>query len=105
MSVGRGLFGHTHLPMLWTERGGRVRGQEPGRSATATWQNANRVLVNPGSVGQPRDGDRRASWLELDPDAGTATWHRVAYDVAAVQAAMREVGLPIRLVERLAHGL
>jgi diadenosine tetraphosphatase ApaH/serine/threonine PP2A family protein phosphatase len=61
--------------------------------------------VNPGSVGQPRDGDPRAGWLELDPEAATGTWHRVAYDVAAVQAAMREAGLPIRLVERLAHGL
>jgi diadenosine tetraphosphatase ApaH/serine/threonine PP2A family protein phosphatase len=100
-----GLFGHTHLPMLWTWRGGRVRGHEPGRTRTAAFADAERALVNPGGVGQPRDGDPRAAWLELDPEAATGTWHRVAYDVAAVQAAMREVGLPIRLIERLAHGL
>jgi diadenosine tetraphosphatase ApaH/serine/threonine PP2A family protein phosphatase len=100
-----GLYGHTHLPMLWAERGGRVRGHEPGRSRAAAFGEARRALVNPGSVGQPRDGDPRAGWLELDPDAATCTWHRVAYDVPAVQAAMREAGLPIRLAERLSHGL
>jgi diadenosine tetraphosphatase ApaH/serine/threonine PP2A family protein phosphatase len=100
-----GLYGHTHLPMLWAERGGRVRGLEPGRTGTAAFADAQHALVNPGSVGQPRDGDPRACWLELDPETATGIWHRVAYDVAAVQAAMREVGLPIRLVERLAHGL
>jgi predicted phosphodiesterase len=100
-----GLFGHTHLPIQWSERGGRVRGHEPGRAAATRFDAADRVLLNPGSVGQPRDGDPRAAWLELDPDAGSGTWHRVAYDIAAVQAAMRDVGLPIRLVERLSHGL
>jgi predicted phosphodiesterase len=105
LSTAVGLFGHTHLPVQWTSDDGRVRGFEPGRTMSSSFADASRALVNPGSVGQPRDGDRRASWLELDPDAGTATWHRVEYDVAAVQAEMREVGLPLRLVERLAHGL
>ena len=63
-----------------------------------------RLLLNPGSVGQPRDGDPRASYLILDTDAQTATWQRVAYDVAAVGAAMRAAGLPARLAERLRHG-
>ena len=52
-----------------------------------------------------RDGDPRASWLELDTEAATGTWHRVAYDIAGVQAAMRDAGLPVRLAERLQHGL
>jgi diadenosine tetraphosphatase ApaH/serine/threonine PP2A family protein phosphatase len=61
--------------------------------------------VNPGSVGQPRDGDPDASYLILDPEAGVVTWHRVAYDIAAVQQAMREAGLPGSLISRLAVGL
>jgi diadenosine tetraphosphatase ApaH/serine/threonine PP2A family protein phosphatase len=61
--------------------------------------------VNPGSVGQPRDGDPRSGWLELDTDAREVRWHRVAYDIAAVQAEMRAAGLPIRLIERLRAGL
>jgi predicted phosphodiesterase len=100
-----GLFGHTHLPVQWTSTDGRVRGFEPVRTSSASFADAARALVNPGSVGQPRDGDRRASWLELELDAGTARWHRVDYDIAAVQSEMRAAGLPIRLAERLAHGL
>ena len=64
-----------------------------------------RVLLNPGSVGQPRDGDPRASALVLDLATRRATWHRVAYDIHEVQARMREVGLPKRLVDRLERGL
>jgi diadenosine tetraphosphatase ApaH/serine/threonine PP2A family protein phosphatase len=64
-----------------------------------------RVLLNPGSVGQPRDGIPTASWLLLDTAAGTATWQRTAYDVAVVQEAMVARGLPERLVARLSYGL
>ena len=53
-----------------------------------------RTLLNPGSVGQPRDGDPRASYLVLDPDAGTVSWQRVAYDIRSVQDAIRAAGLP-----------
>jgi diadenosine tetraphosphatase ApaH/serine/threonine PP2A family protein phosphatase len=105
MSASLGLFGHTHVPMAWVARDGRLDGVSPEATAAVTIDPADRSLVNPGSVGQPRDGDPRASWLELDIDGGLATWHRVPYDVAAVQGAMRRVGLPDRLVERLRHGL
>ena len=64
-----------------------------------------RVLLNPGSVGQPRDGIPTASWMLLETDTGLATWHRTAYDVASVQAAMEVHGLPERLVARLSYGL
>jgi diadenosine tetraphosphatase ApaH/serine/threonine PP2A family protein phosphatase len=100
-----GLFGHTHVPAAWFDRDGRIDGVEPRASTTVPLDGPQHVLLNPGSVGQPRDGDARASWLELDLDAGLATWHRVAYDIAAVQRAMRGAGLPSRLVDRLAHGL
>jgi diadenosine tetraphosphatase ApaH/serine/threonine PP2A family protein phosphatase len=100
-----GLFGHTHVPAVWLEQDGQVHGVEPRPGVAVDLAGASRALVNPGSVGQPRDGDPRASWLELDLEARTATWHRAPYDVAAVQRAMRDAGLPARLVDRLRHGL
>jgi diadenosine tetraphosphatase ApaH/serine/threonine PP2A family protein phosphatase len=99
-----GLFGHTHLPMVWTERDGRVEPISPVVGSTFGLAGRH-ALLNPGSVGQPRDGDSRASWLELDLDAGVATWRRVAYDVGSVQAAIRDSGLPPRLADRLQYGL
>jgi diadenosine tetraphosphatase ApaH/serine/threonine PP2A family protein phosphatase len=64
-----------------------------------------RALVNPGSVGQPRDGDPDASYLLWEPDLDRITWRRVPYDVAAVQRAIRDAGLPPSLAARLALGL
>jgi diadenosine tetraphosphatase ApaH/serine/threonine PP2A family protein phosphatase len=62
------------------------------------------VLLNPGSVGQPRDGVPTASWLALDTAARRVTWHRTGYDIAAVQERMRQRDLPPRMIERLAYG-
>jgi diadenosine tetraphosphatase ApaH/serine/threonine PP2A family protein phosphatase len=99
-----GLHGHTHLPMAWAERDGRVDAIAP--SAGSTFQlTLERALLNPGSVGQPRDGDPTAGYLVIDEDAGLCTWRRVAYDVPAVQAAMLDAGLPRRLADRLGFGL
>jgi len=64
-----------------------------------------RWLLNPGSVGQPRDGDPRAAWLALDLDAGRATFNRVAYPVERTQEEIRERGLPETLAARLEHGV
>jgi diadenosine tetraphosphatase ApaH/serine/threonine PP2A family protein phosphatase len=64
-----------------------------------------RVLLNPGSVGQPRDGDPRAAYLLLDLDARTASFRRVEYDVERTQAEIREAGLPEVLAARLTAGL
>ena len=99
-----GLHGHTHMPVAWLDEGGRVDLFRPGRGDTLELRDRP-ALVNPGSVGQPRDGDPDASYAVLDPEAGTVRWHRVAYDVAAVQGAMREVGLPASLSARLSVGL
>ena len=63
-----------------------------------------RVLLNPGSVGQPRDGDPRAAYLLLDLEARTATFRRVEYDIERTQAEIREAGLPEMLAARLATG-
>ena len=64
-----------------------------------------RALLNPGSVGQPRDGDPSAAWLELDTDGGVVTWRRAAYDVERARSAILDAGLPARLGDRLRHGV
>ncbi len=99
-----GLHGHTHVPMAWSEREGRLDAISPGPGSSFRLD-GRPALLNPGSVGQPRDGDPTASWLELDTDAGTVTWRRVAYDIEAVRLAMLDAGLPGRLADRLRVGL
>jgi len=99
-----GLHGHTHIPIAWVEDDGRIDLVRPTPDSTLQLRGRH-ALINPGSVGQPRDGDPDASYLILDPEAGTVSWHRVAYDVAAVQRAMRDAGLPRSLSARLAVGL
>ena len=99
-----GLFGHTHLPMVFFEEDGAVEQVEPG-NGSAFALNGRRALVNPGSVGQPRDGIPTAGHMVIDTDAERCTWYRTAYDIGAVQDAMRDAGLPDRLVQRLSYGL
>ena len=103
MATAHGLNGHTHIPVAFVLDGDRVdavRVRDGDRLSLI----GVRALLNPGSVGQPRDGDPAASYLILDPEAGIVTWHRVAYDIASVQAAMTRAGLPQRLADRLSHG-
>jgi predicted phosphodiesterase len=99
------LNGHTHIPIAFVLDGGEMATLTPSDGMSFALDGDHRFLLNPGSVGQPRDGDPRASYLILDPDAATATWHRAAYDIAEVQAAMRAAGLPERLAARLRVGL
>jgi predicted phosphodiesterase len=99
-----GLYGHTHLPMVFAEQDGTVQQIEPGDGSTFGFRDR-RALINPGSVGQPRDGIPTAGYMVLDTDAEQCSWHRVSYDIAAVQAAMADAGLPKRLIERLSFGL
>jgi predicted phosphodiesterase len=97
------LHGHTHVPIAIVEVDGALETMRPADGATIEL-GERRMLLNPGSVGQPRDGDPTAAWLVLDDDAATVTWHRVEYDIPLVQRRMTAAGLPARLVERLAHG-
>jgi diadenosine tetraphosphatase ApaH/serine/threonine PP2A family protein phosphatase len=99
-----GLHGHTHLPAAFIEEDGRIEVVSPSDGSELELR-GRRALVNPGSVGQPRDGDPRSSFLVLDTNADTVHWHRVGYDIAAVQAAMRAAGLPLALASRLGLGL
>lgn len=99
------FHGHTHRPVAW--RLGPSGAMEPPwlppRDASRPLD-AGRHLLNPGSVGQPRDGDRDASFLLFDTERATATWRRTAYPVAETQAAIRKAGLPDRLALRLDLG-
>ena len=95
--------GHTHVPLL-VRRGERgVEGVTPVPGAPEDLGEGP-LCVNPGSVGQPRDGDPRASYALVDGGAGTVTHFRVVYDVTATQRLMEAAGLPRALVERLAVG-
>jgi diadenosine tetraphosphatase ApaH/serine/threonine PP2A family protein phosphatase len=98
------LIGHSHVALSFSRDSGsaatgqtRAEGEELDLAA-GEW------LVNPGSVGQPRDGDPRAAWLELDTDASRAVYHRVEYDIAGAAAAIRAARLPDSLADRLAYG-
>ena len=96
------LVGHSHVALAITVDGGAVLGGlAPGGSEVAL---EGRWLLNPGSVGQPRDGDPRAAWLLLDLDRKSAAFRRVEYSVVETQREMRERGLPPALAVRLAHG-
>ena len=98
-----GLHGHTHVPVAWLDDGERIE-LVRGRPGTELRLDGRRALVNPGSVGQPRDGDPDAAYAILDHEAGSVRWHRVPYDIAAVQEAMRAAGLPASLRARLSVG-
>lgn len=98
------MVGHTHIPTVVEERAGEL----PILTALADGESARledvRLVLNPGSSGQSRDGDPRVSYAVLDLEERTFTHHRVEYDVATTQKQMREAGLPGYLIDRLARG-
>ncbi len=97
--------GHTHSAAISERLAGQTRALhgrwEPGQQVSLADR---RLILNPGSVGQPRDGDPRASYALYDPDDGHVTLHRTPYDIDAVQTQMRDLGLPTLLADRLAEG-
>jgi predicted phosphodiesterase len=101
------LFGHTHLPVVFSSVNGGIDATIglPGMRAQL---GPERAMLNPGSVGQPRDGMRDAAYgiLELNGSAeeDAFAFRRVAYDIDRTQRLMRDAGLPARLVERLSYG-
>ena len=97
------LVGHSHVALALSFDGRDLRGGL-APAGTEVELGPERLLLNPGSVGQPRAGDPRASWLLIDRDAGRAIFHRVEYPVAETQAELRERGLPEGLAARLARG-
>ena len=105
------LFGHTHIQGGFSVIGQRWETLRPaynGKRDRDEFEYAldpnGRYLMNPGSVGQPRDGDWRAAFMLLDTERWTVTYHRVPYDLELAQEKILDAGLPDRLATRLADG-
>ena len=95
------LVGHTHVPAVFQASEGICRKE----SLPPVLRPGGRMIINPGGVGQPRDGDPRASYVVYDDAERVIHSYRVPYDIAAVQEKMRRCGLPAYLSERLSGGL
>jgi diadenosine tetraphosphatase ApaH/serine/threonine PP2A family protein phosphatase len=100
------LVGHTHVPVLYVQReeGDRVQVLVPEPGTATAIEGEPRMILNPGSVGQPRDNDPRAAYAILDTDAMTWLSCRVTYPIEVTQAHMRAARLPERLINRLSFG-
>ena len=98
------LVGHSHLPFICRENGGDPRFDRFTEDEVFPLREE-RWILNPGSVGQPRDRDPRASYAIHDGGRKTVERHRVRYDIAKTQRKMRDAGLPEYLIDRLNHGV
>ncbi|MCU0508715.1 MAG: metallophosphatase family protein [Anaerolineae bacterium] len=100
------LVGHTHVPALHILVDGetKARPMQPTFGQPMQLKPGWRGILNPGSVGQPRDNDRRAAYALLDTEAAIWEPRRVDYNVEVTQKRMRDAGLPERLINRLAFG-
>lgn len=99
------IVGHSHMPFVCRE----IDPEPPtllfATDGERTGLTEQRLILNPGSAGQPRDGDPRAGYALYDTDAAAVTFARVEYDIAATQRAMKKAGLPRWLSDRLSEGL
>jgi predicted phosphodiesterase len=98
------LIGHSHVALAFHRRPGELATGQTRDADDQLELSSDEWLINPGSVGQPRDGDPRAAWLELDLDAWEATYRRTEYDIAGAAAAIQAARLPASLAERLQYG-
>jgi predicted phosphodiesterase len=99
------LYGHTHLPVIFSiDRRGRVHGVAVRDDVTVRLDRDHRYLINPGSVGQPRDRNPASSFVIFDSDRLTVQFFRVPYDIEKTQMSILKAGLPPILAQRLRHG-
>jgi diadenosine tetraphosphatase ApaH/serine/threonine PP2A family protein phosphatase len=99
-----GAIGHSHVALWFTRSGeGKVEGAQ-AHGGLERQLGEGEWLLNPGGVGQPRDGDPRAAWLLLDTDKWSAEWRRVEYPIEEAASAIEQAGLPKVLAERLFSG-
>ncbi len=99
-----GAVGHSHVALyFWRQQAGKIAGEHaPG--GTELDMSEGEWIINPGGVGQPRDGDPRAAWLLLDLGRWRASWRRVEYPIDDAARAIQAAGLPVALSDRLYHG-
>jgi diadenosine tetraphosphatase ApaH/serine/threonine PP2A family protein phosphatase len=107
------FFGHTHVQGgFWiddeTDEEGALEPKYHSRTGlqqlTVELRETSKYMINPGSVGQPRDGDPRAAFAAYDTESRTVTFFRVPYDITAAQEKIFAAGLPERLALRLEEG-
>ena len=96
-------MGHTHVPLAFKQEENRV-GSVQLASGIGLVLKKDRLIINPGAVGQPRDGDPRASYAIYDSEASMFRVYRIEYDIRATQDRMMQAGLPVHLVTRLEVG-
>ncbi len=105
-----GFFGHTHLPSVFTEEKSKAAKNRVsfdtirGSNYTFAIEPGKRYLINPGSLGQPRDGDSRASYVVMDTDKMTCTFRRLSYDYHSESRRMLDRNLPKALARRILVG-
>ncbi|MBM2824677.1 MAG: Metallophosphoesterase [Dehalococcoidales bacterium] len=98
------LVGHSHLPLVFNDEGNGSCSGKPLLNNDKLTLAKNRLMINPGSVGQPRDGDPRASYALYDSETRRFRLYRVPYDIRSTQKKMIEYDLPMRLATRLSYG-
>ncbi|MFI5005753.1 MAG: metallophosphoesterase family protein [Solirubrobacterales bacterium] len=98
------LIGHSHVALYFVRPEGELASGGPCREGVELDLAQGEWLLNPGSVGQPRDGDPRAAWMLLDLERWTASYRRTPYDIAGAAGAIRAARLPDSLAERLEYG-
>jgi diadenosine tetraphosphatase ApaH/serine/threonine PP2A family protein phosphatase len=103
------LIGHSHVSLFFTQPEGgnspaETVGSQAGDGTRLGLADGGRWLINPGSIGQPRDGNPEAAWLELDTESPGAVFHRLPYDIDRAAAGIVDQGLPKRLADRLYVG-
>jgi len=99
------LVGHSHVPLIFRSGNGENCTSSKFLPNVGLALGKKRLIINPGSVGQPRDGDPRASYAIYDSETKMVRLYRVSYNVRAVQDRMVKHGLPLRLVARLSSGV
>ena len=96
------FVGHTHLPVVYTREEKKLVVYKPTPNNKITL--SPRTIINPGSVGQPRDHDPRAAYVIYNPEENTWDYRRLTYDIPAVQTRMADAQLPERHIVRLQAG-
>ena len=99
-----GAVGHSHVALAFWRRGDQPAAGSQSEPGTQLDIAEERWLLNPGSVGQPRDGDPRASWALIDLGSWSAVWHRTEYPIDEAADEIRAAGLPKQLADRLYYG-
>jgi predicted phosphodiesterase len=100
------FFGHTHLPFVYTEDDRMVKGNFiTSKTRKVKLKSEIKYLINPGSVGQPRDRNPDAAYAVFDSGENSVFFHRIVYDIKASQKKITEVDLPRSLADRLEMGI